>query len=260
MAQIIPTAEPFFFPGEGKNARIGCLVIHGFTGTPKEMRWMGEYLNKDGYTVCGIRLAGHATRPEDMIRSRYSDWLLSVEDGYNLLRTCTEQIFLLGLSMGGILSLITASMFPVQGVVAMSTPYKLPDDPRLKYIKILSKIKPYMPKGKNEPGSDWFDKAAFAQHMDYEKYPVRSVAELKELMGIMHDSLPQVKAPALLIYSHDDHSLSEGDMDSIQERLGSQDKQKLWVEGGGHVITEEPTRTVVFKTAVDFIKRVSEAG
>ena len=79
-------------------------------------------------------------------------------------------------------------------------------------------------------------------------------------MGIMHDSLPQVKAPVLLIYSHDDHSLSEDDMDSIQEQLGSQDKQKLWVEGGGHVITEEPTRTVVFKIAVDFIKRVSEAG
>ena len=78
MAQIIPTAEPFFFPGAGKIARTGCLVTHGFTGTPKEMRWLGKYLNKDGCTVCGIRLAGHATQPEDMIRSRFSDWLLSM--------------------------------------------------------------------------------------------------------------------------------------------------------------------------------------
>jgi carboxylesterase len=259
MAQTIPTAEPFFFRGEGQNGRTGCLVTHGFTGTPKEMRWLGEYLNRDGYTVCGIRLAGHATRPEDMIRSRYNDWLASVEDGYNLLRTCTDQVFLLGLSMGGILSLITASRFPVSGVVAMSTPYQLPDDWRLKYIKILSKIKPYMTKENDEPGNGWFDQAAFAQHAAYPKNPVRSVAELNMLMELMHASLPQVKVPVLLIHSHDDSYVLAGSMDSIYEGLGSEDKQKLWVEGGGHVITEEPTRTIVFKTAADFIKRVSAA-
>jgi len=46
---IIPTAEPFFLPGN----RVGCLLVHGFTGAPKEMRWMGEFLNQQGYTVLG---------------------------------------------------------------------------------------------------------------------------------------------------------------------------------------------------------------
>ena len=99
-----------------------------------------------------MRLAGHATQPEDMIRSRYPDWLASVEDGYNLLRSSCDQVFLLGLSMGGILSLISATRLEIRGVVAMSTPYKLPDDPRLKYLKILSKVMPYMEKNKDGPG------------------------------------------------------------------------------------------------------------
>ena len=47
---------------------------------------MGEYLSAQGYPSLGVRLAGHATRPEDMIRSRYTDWMASVEDGYHLLR------------------------------------------------------------------------------------------------------------------------------------------------------------------------------
>ena len=114
MPQIIPTAEPFFFPGQGNNARIGCLLTHGFTGTPKEMRWLGETLNQQGFTVCGIRLNGHATLLKDMVRSRWWDWLLTVEDGYNLLRSCTDQVFLLGLSMGGILSLTAAASFSVR--------------------------------------------------------------------------------------------------------------------------------------------------
>jgi carboxylesterase len=256
MPQTIPTAEPFFFPGSGANAKIGCLVQHGFTGTPKEMRWLGEYLNRGGYTVCGMRLTGHATRPEDMIRSRYCDWLASVEDGYNLLRSCTEQVFLLGLSMGGILSLISASRLRVRGVVAMSTPYKLPDDPRLKYVKFLSKIKPYMPKNKEGPGAGWFGEA-WKQHVAYPQNPVRSVAELNELLGLMRRSLPQVLVPVLLISSRDDHYIVEGSMDSIFAELGTTDKQKVWIEGSGHVITEEPQREVVFKAAADFIERVS---
>jgi carboxylesterase len=259
MPQIIPTAEPFFFPGKGANTKTGCLVIHGFTGTPKEMRWLGEYLNGLGYTVCGIRLNGHATKPEDMIRSRWQDWLLSVEDGYNLLLSCTDQVFLIGLSMGGVLSLTAASRLPVRGVVAMSTPYKLPDHLLLHFSRPISWFIPYMPKGKGAPDEGWFDKNAFKQHVSYPKNPVRPAGELNQLLGVMRESLPQVKAPVLLIHSRNDDYVFHDSMEKIHAALGSTDKTMLWVKGGGHVITEEPTRETVFKAAADFIKRVASA-
>src|SRR3974377_2317290 len=81
MAYPTPPAEPFFFPG----GPTGCLLVHGFTGAPKEMRWLGEYLAGQGHTVLGVRLAAHATRPEDMHRASWQDWVASVEDGWNLL-------------------------------------------------------------------------------------------------------------------------------------------------------------------------------
>ncbi len=259
MPQIIPTAEPFFFPGSGDNARIGCLVTHGFTGAPKEMRWLGEYLNRQGYTVCGIRLTGHATQPADMIRSRWQDWLLSVEDGCNLLRTCTDGVFLLGLSMGGVLSLTAASRLNVRGVVAMSTPYKLPDHPLLRFARPISRFIPYMPKGNGDPGSTWFDQEAWKQHVAYPQNPVRSVAELSAMLGVMRESLPQVKVPALLIHSRNDDYVLRGSMENIYAALGSADKQMLWIEGSGHVMTEDAMRATVFKAAADFILRVSRA-
>ncbi len=256
MSQIIPTAEPFFFPGQGEAARIGCLVIHGFTGAPKEMRGLGEHLHRQGYTVCGIRLAGHATRPEDMVRSRWRDWLLSVEDGYNLLRCSTKQVCLLGLSMGGVLSLTAAARFPVSGVVAMSTPYGLPAlSMPLWVARFLSKFKPYMSKGKT-PDSGWFDPAAYAQHVAYPMNPVRSAVELKLLIQEMQTALPKINAPVLLIHSRNDDYVVKDSMEQIYNRLGSSDKQRLWVEGGGHVITEEPTREMVYQAAADFINRV----
>ena len=125
--QIITTAEPFFLLG----SRTGILLIHGFTGTPKEMRWMGEYLNRElGFTCLGVRLTGHGTRPKDMVRSRWTDWTVSVEDGYNLLSGITDSIYLVGLSMGGALSLLMSTWFEqhVKGVVTMSAPYELIDE------------------------------------------------------------------------------------------------------------------------------------
>jgi len=258
MPQILPTAEPFFFPGRGKAARTGCLVTHGFTGTPKEMRWLGEYLNRQGYTVCGIRLTGHATQPKDMVRSRWRDWLLSVEDGYDLLCSCTDQVCLLGLSMGGVLSLTSASRLEVRGVVAMSTPYDLPVTlplPRWA-LRILSPFKPYLAKD-SEPDGGWFDQEARQQHVAYPVNPLRSGVELTYLIEEMQASLPKIKVPVLLIHSRDDKTAPPEDMQKIYDALGTPDKQMMWVEGSAHVITEDAQRRRVFEAAADFVKKVS---
>jgi carboxylesterase len=250
----IPTAEPFFFPGSKPT---GILLTHGFTGTPKEMRWMGETLNrKAGFTCLGVRLAGHATRPEDMIRSRHEDWLASVEDGYHLLRGHCERIVLAGLSMGGALSLINATRLEVAGVVAMATPYGLPPDWRLDYTEVLGKFIPYMPKSKDPPGTGWFDKAAWEGHVSYPQNPLRSIGELKKLLDLLRKILPEVTTPTLLIYSQDDKYLPLGSLNSMEyiyNHIGAARKQKLVVSGSGHVLPHDARREQVFEAAAQFI-------
>ncbi len=259
MTQTIPTAEPFFFPGN----RTGILLIHGFTGAPKEMRWMGEYLNQQGYTCLGIRLAGHATQPEDMIRSRLTDWTASVEDGYNLLRDSTDRVFFVGLSMGGILSLLMSSRLEAQGVVAMSTPYELPGGVE-KYptwlFKLYSRFQKYLPKSNETPGESWFDKEAYRSHISYPFNPTRSAAELKDLLKEMRAALPQVQTPTLLIHSKDDHYVLPENMERIYAALsGVADKSKVYVVGSGHVVTRDAARHQVFELARDFIRRIERA-
>jgi carboxylesterase len=259
MPQIIPTAEPFFFLGD--RSKPACLLIHGFTGTPKEMRWMGEYLNQHGFTCLGVRLAGHATIPEDMIASRWTDWTVSVEDAYSLLCRVTDNIFLLGLSMGGVLSLLMSTRLNVKGAVAMSTPYKLPDDPRLRHIEWISKIVAYMPKGEDEPGSGWFDQEAWKEHVSYPMNPVRSIGELNKLLVEMRAALPQVNVPVLLVHSRDDKYVTPASMEHIYADLvNASDKTKLSITGSSHVVTRDAARHQVFKSALEFIQRVESAS
>jgi carboxylesterase len=87
---------------------------------------------------------------------------------------------------------------------------------------------------------------------------VRSIWELTQLMAVMQASLSKVTVPVLLIHSRGDTYVVKDSMQLIHDHLGSTDKQMLWVEGGGHVITEEPTRETVFKAAADFIERVAK--
>ncbi len=253
MTRTMATAEPFLFPG----GAVGCLLIHGFTGTPREMRGLGEYLAGKGFSVLGLRLAGHATRPEDMIRSNWTDWAACVEDGYHLLRGISRRVYLIGLSMGGALSLLMSTCLDVNGVVAMSTPYRLPHDWRLNYTEWLSKIWSYLPKNDGTAGAGWFDARAGAEHVSYPMNPVRSIGELNKLLAAMRAALPQVRVPVLLIHSADDRYVLPENMGHLYgELVNAPDKAQRLVTGSGHIVTRDAARQQVFEATLDFIVRI----
>ena len=219
---------------------------------------MGEYLHRQGYTCLGIRLAGHATQPEDMIRSRWTDWTASVEDGHNLLCGLTDDIFLIGLSMGGILALLMSTRLSVKGVIAMSTPSQLPTDYPLWFLQFMSLFLKYRPKTKEAPGSGWFDKAAYQEHIAYSQNPVRSAAELKKLTLAMGAALSRVTVPVLLMHSKDERYVTLENMETIYAGLVNvPDKTKLYITGSGHVLPRDASREQVFQATVEFIQRVS---
>jgi len=247
-------AGPFYFPGN----ETGCLLAHGFTGTPLEMRGLGEHLAEQGYTVHGVRLFGHSTRMEDLDRARYRDWLASVEDGYQLLKPNCRKIILIGLSTGADLALLFASKTAIDGLVIMAAPYALPPDPRLPLARLLSMVYPRIWK----PGRRQETQAPQTEHISYPAYPTRAVAELNSLLVAMREALPRVTAPALLMQSRNDDSLgvSATAMTQMHDRLGSTDKQMVWLEDSGHVITQDVERDRVFRLVDEFVERLAWRG
>ena len=131
---LIPGAEPFFYTG----TPVGCLLLHGFTATPNEVRPLGEALAAEGYTVLGPRLTHHGSDPGDMTRSRWHDWYLSALDGWHILRDTCAQIVPIGISMGGATALLLAARQPVTAVVSMSAPIYLPMSPRLALVRAIA--------------------------------------------------------------------------------------------------------------------------
>lgn len=218
---------------------------------------MGEYLNQQGFTCLGIRLNGHATDPEDMRRSHWTDWTASVEDGFHLLSGSVDRIYLAGLSMGGVLSLLMSTRLDVAGVIGISTPYQLPKDYPLWQLKLYSRFIKDAPKSNEVPGSSWFDKEAFASHISYPKNPLSSAVQLKLLLNEMQKALPEIRKPVLLIHSKDDPYVLPENMEKIYAGLANaSDKTKAYVTESGHVVTRDAARGQVFELALNFIRKV----
>lgn len=252
MKMIMPGAETFFYPG----GRVGCLLSHGFTATPQEMHELGTRLSSQGHTVLGIRLFGHGTRLRDMARSRWPDWLASVEDGYHLLRGHCDQIVVIGSSTGGCLSLIMLSELPADGIVTLSTPHQLPPIPFLKqlypFLPALGTFLPPIPKGPPV----WVDMEAEKTRVQYDAYPLRSVYEFGAMVKEMQSRLSKVTAPALLIHSLDDNFIAPVDMQHIHDSLGSTEKRMVHVENSNHIITCDAAREDVFRETASFVAQV----
>lgn len=243
-------ARPFFFPG-GPN---GCLLIHGFTGSPTEMRWLGEHLADQGFSVLGVRLSAHGTDIKDMRRVRWRDWVASVEDGWQLLGGAAEKIVLIGLSMGGALAALLAEKRPASGIVMMSTPYALPRDRRLPLARPLSVLWPYVGKGHDRER----DPEIYDYHFSYDRHPTLAIAELNDLLRMLRAALPNLSLPALVMHSKEDAYVPPANAASVFNALGSSRKELLWVERGGHVITLEPDRMSVYRRVAEFVKEACE--
>lgn len=248
---LIPTAEPFLFPGN----ETACLLIHGFTASPREMRGLGEHLHRThGFTVMGVRLAGHATTPADMAHMRWQDWVASAEDGWHLLRSAGfRRIVPVGLSMGGAIALLLASYLPVAGVASMAAPYLL-RVPRWEWL--LGWVRPYFPKKKGRV----FDPEGFRGRVAYPVNPARSVRQLNAMLKVVRASLAQVRVPALVLHSRNDDYVPHRNAEQIYAALGSTHKRLVWVERSTHVVTLDAARERVYREVGDFIAGLGQQG
>lgn len=249
MSLRLPGAEPFLLPG----GRTGCLLLHGFTAAPHEVVRLGAHLANHGYTALAPRLAGHGTSLDDLARTRWTDWLASAEDGLSLLRGRCDRIVLMGISMGGLLSILLASEQSPAGLVLMSTPITLLDTPLRPFLKPLSRIVPRIPKGP----PDWFDPSVNAERVAYPAYSTRAAAEVQDLILQARAALPRVTSPTLIIHSRNDTFVVPANAELLLSELGARDKELLMVEGSNHLVTLDAARQQVFEAAHAFVRRVA---
>ena len=105
--------QPFLWPG----GRQAALLVHGFPGTPAEMRTAGEVIHAGGWTVQGLLLPGFGVDFQTLPARRHIDWIEAIDHAVAVLRQEHDTVLLVGNSMGAALALRVAAHHAVDGLI-----------------------------------------------------------------------------------------------------------------------------------------------
>jgi carboxylesterase len=218
------------------------LLLHGFTGSPWEVRPLGESLAARGYHVLGPRLPGHGTTPEAMLYVSHLDWEREAEAGLAALQGFA-QVYVAGLSMGALLGLVLAARFParVRGLALMAPALKLVSRGAglLRALSVFQQH-PFDAVWVRKLSSDIEDEAARRENPVLPRYPAARLRDLFALQQLALRSVEQVRAPSLVAVSQQDHVISVRDVLSLQKRLPR--SQLLLLQRGFHLIPRDVER------------------
>jgi carboxylesterase len=238
-------AEPFFLPGGEQ----GVLLIHGFTGSPAEMRLLGEFLHSKGYTVFAPRLCGHGTTVEEMSKTKWFHWYSGAEDGYHILKSICKSVSVVGLSMGGLLGFKLSAEYPVERMVSLSTPIFITDK-RLNMLPMYRVFREFVPKKRKT-----YVDVAPKYSVGYSQTPLSCLSSLIELIQQVDKLLPAIEVPLLIVQARFEHTVQPRSANHIYDRVGSSEKKLVWLEKSGHVVTLDVERELVFQNIVEFIEQ-----
>jgi len=239
------------------------LCLHGITGTPFEVRPFAEAFGRAGFSVEAPMLAGHGATLVDLARSTWSDWLASAERALDALqvRTLGRPVAICGFSMGGLLALRLARLYPerVAALVVMGTPLRLRRF-QVGAIRAITRLPIDFARwsGASIPkpnGSDISIPEMRHGNPGLPAFPVAALRQLFALMDVARADLPSVRAPALVVHARHDHVVPMDDSLELTGSLGSDVIERLWLDRSFHVVGLDVDSAQAVEAATKFVAR-----
>jgi carboxylesterase len=248
---LMPGAEPFNHDG----GPVGALLCHGFTGTPQSLRPWAEHLAAEDLTVRLPRLPGHGTSLAEANLTTWHDWYAELERNLlELTRRC-DQVFVMGLSMGGTLALRLAEEhgYTLSGL-ALVNPSLLTKRPDRFLLPALHLVVP------SWSGIASDIKKPGVTELAYGRIPMKAAYSLSKLWAITRADLAKVTQPILLFRSSEDHVVEPDSSALLLEKVSSTDIREVLLEDSYHVATLDNDAPTIFEGSVEFVRRLARAS
>jgi len=247
---LMPGAEPFLHEG----GRTGALLVHGFTGTPQSLRGWAQHLADAGLSVALPRLPGHGTTLAEANLTHWEDWYAEVERHLALLRERCDDVFVMGLSMGGTLSIRLAEEHgdEIAGLVLVNPSLltKRPDRFLLPVLRLVLGSWAAIGNDIKKPGMT---------ELAYDKLPVKAAYQVSRLWVTTRADLDKVTQPLLVLRSTEDHVVEPDSARLLLEKVSSTDVREILLEDSYHVATLDNDAPMIFDASLEFVRRLTRA-
>lgn len=249
MIYIYPQAEPFFLRGTSNNA---LLFLHGFTASPSELYPTAKLLNQIGdLTVSGILLPGHGSSPKYLKETSWEDWYSAVEGELHYLLDNYEQVFIGGLSMGGMLALHAAAHIPgLRGAISINAPLFNHFPLLTASAPLMRVVKPYFPKKDSRRLQELEDQGRFS----YDVIPVKAFQNMQQLRHLVMEEIEDIEIPLLAVQSLQDESVHSRSGKYILEHAVKAQARLLELPNSEHIATMGNEKDVLAQEILSFIR------
>jgi carboxylesterase len=249
MATVRPHAEPYY----SRDGRLGVLVLHGFTGSPRSVRPWGEHLAGEGFRVAVPRLPGHGTTWQDLNTTTWEDWYGTAEKEFSTLTATCDQVFIAALSVGSSLAFRLAEQYGEQVAgLSVVNPIVSQRDIRLRLLPWLRWVLPSFPGVINDiakPGQD---------EGGYSRLPLDALYSLVLAGPQLRADLPKVTSPLLIFRSNVDHVVDTTSLPLILSKVSSTDVTVVKLERSYHVATMDHDAEEIFTRSTSFFHRLEK--
>lgn len=236
--------EPFTFEA-GPRA---VLLLHGFTGHSADVRMLGRFLEKKGYTSHAPIYRGHGLPPEELIKTNPDEWWADVNNAYKHLQDLGyEEIAIAGLSLGGVLGLKLAYSEKTKAVIPMCTPMFFDNETQLtKGFKSFSKEYKQL-EGKEEEEIQ-------QEVTDVVENSTAVFDALADFINEVRANIDTIYTPTYVLQARKDQMINTESATFIYENVEADEKNLKWYEESGHVITLDKEKDQLFEDIYQFLE------
>jgi carboxylesterase len=237
----------------------GALLLHGFAGSPPELRRLGEHLAAHGWRCHGPVLAGHGTTPEALDSTRWEDWADSAMLALDALSAECDRVVVAGQSMGGAMALhLAANDTRVRAVATLAAPIWL-SDWRFKFIGLIKHVRRWHVPDPDDIDLHW--REAADELYSYGRRSTRSLQELSRFLGRVRSELPMVRQPVLVLQGGGDRAVDPRNAEDIARRLScSANVERQVFPRSGHAMSVDVDREEVNARVLAWCDRYVPAG
>lgn len=231
------------------------LLLHGFSGGPSDLRFLGETFADQGFHCLAPELPGHRPSWPDLGRTTTADWLKAAANALRRLQgDGAEPVRVIGFSLGGALALRLAATAggAVDSLVLLAPALDLQGSSRLYRTffrwRVLSACIPSVAKGEADLSND----GALPIHRDAARLPTRGATLLDGLIRQGRASLANVRCPALVLWGGRDRVVPQAAAEVAAAGVGSGPAPLLVFPRSGHHLALDVDREAVAAAILHF--------
>ncbi len=228
--KINPLALPLFLEG-GETA---LLILHGYLGSPYEVSYLAERLNRRGYTVSVPRLPGHGTDGNDFLKTGKREWLRKAYDSFLELKSSYKRVYLIGFSMGGLLAIITAASLKTDKLILIAPALTNRRRLRLFLTPLMKFFFKKIRKKSNAGAFNSFEEYLKEVYWSYDW--IKASSDILSLQIEARKKLSLLKAEVLLLISENDKTVPLKVSEIVRKRVKSSLLTEKRLSDSGHII------------------------